>query len=460
MNQKINKILSIILFALYVALIGVLMFFMWQLPASYGKVEKQIMEEAESAVLQALEQPVITMDTELSGVVQKYPMELVIKNGDNVVFQTVPETDFNVLRNSLNEAMVLTEQELEVETEANIEYDVWFTIYHITASQFINSFLYTQSILVLILVALIVMITIYMQFTLFAPMRKIKKALEDVENNNFSTLDVDAETDVINQKFSKFTRNVTTTMQNASRQHTELERNLQMERERLNNTIVVSRALIHDLKTPVHEVMLENEYRKDHAELTVKSYYELLNYNIEHSAQILDDINEVLEIVDFDMYMSYLKNDTFDLSKLMVEMRKTFTNNIREKSLGIDLIIDEEMVVNLDRISTKLLIHNMLSNATQYAVPDTDIVLEASIQENTLIINSENESTIDNIERMKRSKNIFNIDEEQTSEEHRFGSGNGLFLINELSEILGGRCEMHTEEDQVIVEVKIPLGER
>src|SRR5699024_7333297 len=117
--------------------------------------------------------------------------------------------------------------------------------------------------------------------------------------------------------------------------------------------------------------------------------------------------------------------------------------------------------IYMNKVVARLIIHNMLSNAIKYAVIDTEIHFLIDQQENKLILICSNEATQKNIERIYRSEELFlaieDNDAQNGAQEYIYSTGNGIYLIKELVNIVGGTFDISTEDEMISLCIEVPL---
>jgi len=159
-------------------------------------------------------------------------------------------------------------------------------------------------------------IIILIKYILVLPLTQIKANLAKIENYDFEEVLAIPVEDEINEKLHHFVSGLQNNIQNISRDFTKLEQALQVEKERLNNTITVSRAFIHDLKSPLHQTMLENELELSKSQ--DERLKTTLTYNVERAETTIQTINDILKIMDENIYDLNKIIEPVDLCKLLL----------------------------------------------------------------------------------------------------------------------------------------------
>lgn len=453
MNKKnIFSFTSVILLISYIVLIIFFAYNFLSLADSYNGAEKKYISQAEQRLVEAFSLDESQIVDALNQVIEDYPMELVIVNNKEVFYQTLPYTVGTNLLGSLNRDVLLAEAEGSYPVGGS-DMLVWYSIYQMSDQTYLQQFLSQQLLVVVLAFVVLSIFTFIMQQTLLAPLRKIKTSISKVDRYEFDG--IDEATDEVNKSFGKFAHKIENVIHAVSRKHTQLETELQMERERLNNTIMVSRSLVHDFKSPIHQSMIENELFMEEEKENPKAV-EIAQKNIAISDRLMKNINEVLAIMKKDVYSVVSEKEEIDLLELYTETLQLYQPQLFEKELYVNFEADEIKIM-ANKASIQLLVHNLISNMVQYSKRKSELDIMVDYQNDTLVLRHQNESSKNNLERMKKSEQLFNVVQSEASGEHVYSSGNGLFLIKDLTELMHGVYQYSVEGNQVEICISLPV---
>lgn len=389
---------------------------------------------------------------------KEYPFEIAVYLNEKQVYQTLPGMSFSELRNTLSDEVVVIETQGYIDSPSG-NYKVWYSVYHLKPQQYFDSIFFVQMAVMVISFILVLVISFLLQNRLVKPLHAVKRSLEQLENYRFDELEIEMTDDEITKGMQRFATNLQHNIKAVSREHTELERALQLERERLQNMITVSRGIVHDLKSPVHQTLLENEYTLNHTKIS-KETQVALQYNVERMDALLKEINGVLQLMDTGVEQMMEEIDHFDVIQLFKDVKKVFEIEISQKQLSFFTIMDETLIVDVNKVSVHLIIHNLLSNAVKYATNGTSIDFELHADEQYLHLRCENETEVKNLERILSSNTLFQTvkADDETGGDYVYSTGNGLYLLRELSALLHGRYALEIEgESTVVITIKLPL---
>ena len=449
MKNKKRIVITTLLIA-YALIIIVFAISIFRLSGTYVRMEKAYIEEVQlelGAVFSAAKNQ-DELKKELTSITEQFPMELIVYKGQQRVFETIP-LERNQVRDSINTEMTLLQTQGTFSSGGQ-EYQVWYNLYHLQSQDYLTDLTRMQFVLIGVSILILATLSLMMQYMLFKPLSKIKDNLDKIEKYELTSIieDENLNEDEINKKLRKFASHLDSNIKSISRNYTGLEQALQVERERLSNTITVAKAFIHDLKSPIHQAMLENEVVLKKLEGKSELATEILKHNIERNEDTIHTINDILVLMNENIFDLDKVKEKTDLVKLIGEAKKLFLPIIQKKNIFISVEVPDSLEIAINVPTFKLLLHNVLSNATQYAIEGSEIIVGLEVIDNEIVLTCENESLLNNITRMKQSGKLFN---NLVDEEHQYSSGNGLFLIQELAIALEGKYEIVTSDNTVIV---------
>lgn len=424
-----------------------------KLPVRYNDVEKQYVSEIELKLKESLEANPADVIKRLEDITEEYAMDLVVLSEDDIVFANVPYTLGQELLGSRNKDALIIESQGLFDYMDNT-YNIWYVIYDMEISYFILGFVQRQFAIVLGTVLVLAGFSLLVQKLLYNPLRNLDTSLQELHDYKFDNIATGS--DAVNKKLFGFKERLREDIKTVSRKHTDLEKALLVKRERLFNLITVSRSLIHDVKTPVHADMIENEiYANEHPHEEVSV---LAKANIERSKNIILELNTILEILKLESSSATQSIKTFDVAELFLKSLNRFKVSIIDKEIYLDPITPDSLIVNTDETAMTLLIHNLLSNAINHSIKQSEIMVEIFTEVDNVVMIFENESDEENIQRMKDSERIFDSVMNEKNEAI-YSSGNGLYLIKDLVSMINGTYEISLNDDRVTIRIAFPIGD-
>lgn len=442
---------GIVLVVSYIVIAVVFVMNFMNLKTGFAKAEENYFLTIENNIAEVLNGEKEEIASELALLVEKYPLDIVVQEGNQVVYHSLPFSMGDSLLGAINPQAIL------VEGQGNYNnYFVWYAVYHMPDTVYFESFLSQQFWIILaafcILSALIVIIYRVMGNSLSS----IKQAIAKAKNYDFD--EIEDERDVINKEFKNFTHDLSSKISVVSKRYTELETSLQLERHKLESTINLSRSLVHDFKTTIHHELMENMYYLESEKPISDEAKQLATTNVELSDKLMHQVNEALQIMKNDIYAISKEKEEIDLIQLTREMLRLFTIDFNSKNISVDFITSEQATILENSTLVRLLLHNLLTNMAKYATRDTEVTIEVLQENEGVFLQFRNHASPVNMERIKKSEFLFNVIEVAETEEHNYSSNNGIFLIRYLIELMQGKFELTIEQTEVIMSIAIPQG--
>lgn len=421
------------------------------LSKSISGIEENYLRDVETRIRASFKNS-STIAIELEKLRESNPFEIVVKKGGEVIYSSIPLSD-GQLSGTLHPDVVALEVKGQISRD-DATYDVWYAVYRIPLEAYVSQFFNAQNVLIVLSTIVLVLLVIALHTILLKPLYRIRKSIKKMENYQFD--EVEQGDDVINHQLSLFASKMDQSIKAVSRKHTELEMQLQTSKERLHNTLIVSRGLVHDLKSPIHQLLLENEMMMD--ELGTPEVLYMGKYNVNAIDGFIKSVNSILALLAQDQYGVEFKMEPFNLSQLVSQSVRQFGPRIHAKDLGLDLEVPEEGEVVYSQVSMILLVNNLLSNMVQYALEGSELGFALSIVQNRIVVQTKNMSSMSDLERMQNSEQLFNIVVEEESKDHVYSSGNGLFLIKDLVKIMNGNYDYEVKEQVITITITLPLN--
>ncbi len=434
---------------LYGIIIGLFVLNFMSLSTSIANMEQQYLLDVEQRIKDSFKDNNISESLIELG--EKYPIEVIVEQDEKTLYQSIP-IPLNQAKGILNQEAVLLEVKGEVKTSTET-YDVWYAIYRMPLETYIGHFFFAQNGLIVLSTLLLLVLVAFLHAILLKPLYRIRKSIKKMDEYHFE--EVEQGEDIINQELSLFATKLDASIKAVSRKHTELEMQLQTNKERLHNTVLVSRGLVHDLKSPIHQLMLENDMMMDELKTPEVTY--MGQTNVKAIDGFLKEINSILAVLSQDQYGVDIQYETIDIMALVSKSIRQHGAYLHAKELELELEMPEQTTIVFSLVTMILLINNLLSNMIKYAVEGSQIRFSLDVSSNRLVIETENESSQEDIDRMSQSENLFNVVVEEATNNHVYSSGNGLFLIKDLVHIMKGQFMYETKQSRVIMHVELPL---
>jgi PAS domain S-box-containing protein len=231
--------------------------------------------------------------------------------------------------------------------------------------------------------------------------------------------------------------------ENKLQQLYEQERKLRQELEaEMKRRVEFTRALAHELKTPLTPVMASSELLV--AELRAEPLLSLAK-NINRGASNLNNrIDELLDLARGEIGMLQLKPELVDLLKLLREVAGDMTPVA--SSHGQSLVLELPPSLPLawaDEGRLRQVVLNLLNNASKFTPEGGKIILRAREDDANLIVEVQDTGRGITIEEQQRLFEPYHRLE--SDREHLSGLGLGLALCKTLVELHGGRIWVQSQ---------------
>lgn len=159
----------------------------------------------------------------------------------------------------------------------------------------------------------------------------------------------------------------------------------------------------------------------------------------------LDTINQILYVAKADAGRLSINPDYFDLNLLVDDITLELTDALEEKDQTV--VIErsrKKLKVFADEASIRMVVENLISNASKYSFEDSQITVKTGIRDNYIYIAITDQGVgIAEVDREKLFKKFSRIDNELSLQVG--GSGIGLYIDKVLIELHGGHIEVASE---------------
>ncbi len=431
----------------YVFVIGALLGLVLNAKKTFEVHEMAYIKHAQAALASALESE--QMVENLEQVVVQYPMEIKVMDKGEVVFKTLRLDNSQVLQDVLNKRVVAYESSGIFDRNGH-EILVWYSLYHLPSQDFFFQLVQTQTwIIAGAFVLMLFMLTIIQYFVL-RPLLKMKKTLLYVKQNRFDSM-VEADDD-LNAELTEFASTTGKAIQQVSKKNTELEVLLNQQKQKLENELLFTRVLIHELKTPVYQTLIENQYKTKHE--SNQQVLSLSQYNEQRMDLILEEINQIIRLIEKNKQENVV-SQSFDLVETTRKSIQLVSQSIKEKHLMIDFVVPEQLIVCHQEMVVSMLLHNLISNMVLYALNESTIEIDIDFEDQQVIMTFVNESDLHNIERLNQSKNSIQL----IDATNPYSTGQGLIFIENLVNMMHGHYQREIQGQKVVSRITFGISD-
>ena len=286
--------------------------------------------------------------------------------------------------------------------------------------------------------AFLIIVSLYLYFSVLRPFDKLKDFAENIAQGNF---DVPLKYERSNY-FGKFTW-AFDSMRN------EITKARQCEKEAVENNKTVIATLSHDIKTPI---------------ASIRAYTEALQANMDSTPEkrekyfsvIMRKCDEVSKLTN-DLFLHSLS----DLDKLKINSEKfelcSFVETVVSEIAGEhnDVNLEKpqfEVIISADKNRVTQIIENLINNSRKYAKTQVDIKLTKTDDCVNIHFTDYGKGIPDSdmpfiFDKFYRGKNV---KKEQ-------GSGLGLYIVKYLTEKMDGKILLHNHTNSFEAVISLPI---
>ncbi|MDD4876204.1 MAG: two-component regulator propeller domain-containing protein [Dehalococcoidales bacterium] len=205
--------------------------------------------------------------------------------------------------------------------------------------------------------------------------------------------------------------------------------------DEIDNRIKYTRALVHELKTPLNPLVAASDYLAANIQREpLLSFAKSVNTS---AIKLSSKIDILLDIARMEVGILKLEYSSVDIQALLSEVYNYAKIEAEKNELNLFLEIATDLpVIQCDEERIKQAILNLLNNAFKYTSRDGTIIIKAKKTKNIVISVIDNGCGIDEEEK----KYIFKPYSRLNSERNRLsGLGIGLSLVKQTIELHNGR---------------------
>lgn len=213
--------------------------------------------------------------------------------------------------------------------------------------------------------------------------------------------------------------------------------------------------LAHDIRTPLTSVIGYLSLLDEAPDMPVEQKEKYVGIALKKSMRLEKLINEFFEITRYNTQQINLKKESVDLYYMLVQLIDEFYPVLSAKGNSAVLNADETLTVYADSEKLARVFNNIIKNAAAYSYPNTEIMISAKADKDTITVVFENHGQTIPSDQLSSLFNKFNrLDEARKSDTG--GAGLGLSIANEIVRWHGGEISVQSENDMVSFTVSLP----
>lgn len=222
--------------------------------------------------------------------------------------------------------------------------------------------------------------------------------------------------------------------------------------ERLKAELITN--VSHDLKTPLTSIVnyVDLLKRENPEGENVRRYIEILEQKSQRLKQLTEDLVEASRISSGNIQLDMME---IQLGSILEQAYGEFEERFEEHHLTTVLhIIKEPLLIMADGAQLWRVLENLMGNICKYAKEGTQVFFNLERQEDTAYLSLRNTSAQElTIEADELTGRFVRGDKSR----HTEGSGLGLSIAQNLTQLMGGTFQLVTEGDQFEAILTFPL---
>ena len=209
----------------------------------------------------------------------------------------------------------------------------------------------------------------------------------------------------------------------------------------------------HELRTPMNAIINMAKIGRNAQTMPEKEY--CLSRVQEASAHLLSLINDILDMSKIEVGKLELNTTTFNLDKLLDEIKNLIIDRVNEKAISFSVERDPQLPQYLlaDKLRISQIIMNLLSNAVKFTPREglisLRVALEKTLPNDGLSMTISVKDTGIGLTKAQQER-VFNPFEQADSSTAATygGTGLGLSIIKQIAEQMGGRVKVESEPNK------------
>ena len=205
----------------------------------------------------------------------------------------------------------------------------------------------------------------------------------------------------------------------------------------------------HELKTPLSSLqlglsLLEKDFNKN------KNLIPLLKEELEYLSQFITD-NLDLRVLQNKKELLELKWQSFDLllekacsSLSLLAQKENINFEIKKPDLEVEVFIDSSWIFRV--------LYNLLSNALNFSVSNSSVIIESGLNKNHIFYCSVKNTAYQKID----TKKVFNLFYTKNFKQKLKGTGLGLSLVKAVVTAHGGQIKANSKGREIAFYLTLP----
>lgn len=226
----------------------------------------------------------------------------------------------------------------------------------------------------------------------------------------------------------------------------------QLAEQRKNELVMY---LAHDIRTPLTSVIGYLNLLAEAPDMPTDQKAKYVNITLNKAYRLEKMINEFFEITRYNLQQISITKETIDLYYMLVQLSDELSPLLSANGNTTVFNADENLTVSGDPEKLARVFNNVLRNAAAYSFANSEIVISAVENDNSVIISFTNKGkTIPKEKLSAIFEKFYRMDEARTS--NTGGAGLGLAIAKEIVTLHGGTITASSNNDTVTFTITLP----
>lgn len=222
-----------------------------------------------------------------------------------------------------------------------------------------------------------------------------------------------------------------------------------MKSERLKTDLITN--VSHDIKTPLTSIInyVDLLKRENLEDPKIQGYLEILEAKAQRLKTLTEDVVEASKVSSGNITLEMMD---VNLVEMVNQTIGEFSEKMEVKNLTVVASLPEEpAIVHVDGRRMWRVLENIFNNAAKYAMPGTRVYTDLRVREGQVVFSLKNVSENPlNISAEELTERFIRGDVSRSTE----GSGLGLSIARDLTEMQGGKFSLYVDGDLFKVVIK------
>lgn len=226
----------------------------------------------------------------------------------------------------------------------------------------------------------------------------------------------------------------------------------QLAEQRKNELVMY---LAHDIRTPLTSVIGYLNLLAEAPDMPTDQKAKYVNITLNKAYRLEKMINEFFEITRYNLQQISITKETIDLYYMLVQLTDELSPLLSANGNTTVFNADENLTVSGDPEKLARVFNNVLRNAAAYSFSNSEIVISAEENDNSVIISFTNEGkTVPKEKLAVIFEKFYRMDEARTS--NTGGAGLGLAIAKEIVTLHGGTITADSDNNTVTFTITLP----